>query len=342
MEIFDNIAISSRIRLARNVSGFKFYIKQNSDDVASYIIDKVREVLDRFDIFNFLSLKNLSLNECNALFEQHLISRELIENKDISGVAISEDEAVIVMINEEDHIREQCIQDGFNLLKAYRRLTKIDDDILKNLEIAFDENLGFITASPANLGTGMRASVMLFLPALEFYGKINEIIQNASKSFLTVRGIYGEGSEAIGSFYQISNQGAFGMSEEEIIDHVTDFVCNLCSEEQKLREQMLILERDKIIDEGYRAYAILTQAYMLEEKETMELLSRLKLVCELGKMEILDEKAFMKLYHECGSANLKEIFNFADIKHESFVAKEEKRVRAEYISKKIKNIVRRR
>ncbi len=334
MEVFDNIAISSRIRLARNVAGIKFYIKNNDED-AEFIVSSVRKCLDKFDLFNFLSLKNLSLGECNALFEQHLISKELIANKDISGVAISEDESVIVMINEEDHIREQCIQPGFNLLKAYRKINEIDDEILNQLDIAYDENLGFITASPANLGTGMRASVMLFLPALEFYAKIGEIIEKAGQSHLTVRGIYGEGSEAIGSFYQISNQGAFGMSEQEIIDLVTDFIFNLCNEEKKLRDDMLILERDRILDEGYRAYAILTQAYKLEEKETMEMLSRLKLVCELGKMEILDEKAFQKLYYECGSANLKETLNFSQKIKENVL-------RAEYISKKVKNLVKRR
>ncbi len=332
MEVFDNIAISSRIRLARNVADFKFYTKQNSDD-ALFITNEVRKVLEKFDFFNFLSLKDLTLNECNALFEQHLISKELIANKDISGVAISEDESVIVMINEEDHIREQCIEQGFNLLKAYRKISKIDDGILKNLNIAFDENLGFITASPANLGTGMRASVMLFLPALEFYDKINEVIERADRAHLTVRGIYGEGSSALGSFYQISNQGAFGFSEEEIIDMVTDFIFKLCSEEKALREEMLVLERDRILDEGMRAYAILTNAYMLEEKETMELLSKLKLVCELGNLAILDEKVYQKLYFECGSANLKEIF---------FGKKKENVTRAEYISKKVKNLVKRR
>ena len=167
MEEFDNIAISSRIRLARNVDGLKFYTKLDSDIDANYIANAVIKTLDKFEVFNYIKLKDLSLNECNSLFEQHLISKELIENKDISSVAISEDEKIIVMINEEDHIREQCIENGFNLYKAYRRLNKIDNEIISSLPIAFDKNLGFITASPSNLGTGMRASVMLFLPALE-------------------------------------------------------------------------------------------------------------------------------------------------------------------------------
>ena len=187
----------------------------------------------------------------------------------------------------------------------------------------------------------MRASVMLFLPAHEFYNKIAGLIDEAGRCGLTVRGIYGEGSSAIGSFYQISNQGSLGLSEEEIIDEVMDFIYTVCREEKKLREELLILERDKVLDEGQRAYAILTNAHMLDEKECMELLSRLKLVCEIGKMEILDEKAYLKLYHECGSAYLREIFNFADT-NENFAKIEEKRVRAEYISNKIRNLVSRR
>ena len=154
MEEFDNIAISSRIRLARNVDGLKFYTKLDSDIDANYIANAVIKTLDKFEVFNYIKLKDLSLNECNSLFEQHLISKELIENKDISSVAISEDEKIIVMINEEDHIREQCIENGFNLYKAYRRLNKIDNEIISSLPIAFDKNLGFITASPSNLGTG--------------------------------------------------------------------------------------------------------------------------------------------------------------------------------------------
>ena len=193
MEIYDNIAISSRIRLARNVDGLKFYTKLQSDIDAKYITNSVMKTLEMFDVFNFLSLRELSLNECNALFEKHLISKELIQNKDISSVAISEDEKIIVMINEEDHIREQCLEKGFNLYKPYRRLEKIDDQILKSMPIAFDKDLGFITACPSNLGCGMRASVMLFLPAIEKSGKIEKLFSDAKNSGLTIRGIFGEG-----------------------------------------------------------------------------------------------------------------------------------------------------
>lgn len=335
MEIFDNIAISSRIRLARNVEGIKFYTKLQSDVDAQYITGSVMKTLEKFDVFNFLSLKDLSLNECNALFEQHLISRELIANKDISSVAISEDEKIIVMINEEDHIREQCIEKGFNLYKPYRRLSAIDDEILTSLPISFDEELGFITASPSNLGSGMRASVMLFLPALELSDKIEDVFIRAKENGLTIRGIYGEGSKALGYFYQISNQSSLGLSEDEIIDKVSEFIFALCNEEAEMRKYLLEEDADKYKNLAYRAYGLLTNSWSLEAGEMMELLAQLKLGQVLGFIEISSDDKFQKLFHEGASANLKEIFELQD-------EKKEKIKRAEYISNKVKELTQRR
>ena len=335
MEIFDNIAISSRIRLARNVKGIKFYTKLQNDIDADYIKASVMRTLDKFEVFNFLKLEDLTLNECNALFEQHLISRELIENKDISGVAISEDEKIIVMINEEDHIREQCIEPGFNLYKPYRRLSKIDDEILSALPIAYDENLGFITASPSNLGTGMRASVMLFLPACDLTGKMTEIFNRAGENGLTIRGIYGEGSRAQGYFYQISNQGSLGYDENEIIDKVSDFIYAICSEEKEMREYLLENELEKYKDLTLRAYGILTNCYSLTEEEMIELLAKVKLGQVLGFIDIKSDEKFQKLFFEGASANLEEIFEFSGKKKENIV-------RAEYISRKVKELSQRR
>ena len=335
MEEFDNIAISSRIRLARNVDGLNFYTKLESDVDAKYITDSVMETLDKFEVFNFCSLKDLTLNECNALFEQHLISRELIENKDISGVAISEDGKIIVMVNEEDHIREQCIEKGFNLYKPYRRLTQIDDEILSSLPIAFDDELGFITASPSNLGTGMRASVMLFLPACELLNKIDDIFIRAKENGLTIRGIYGEGSRALGYFYQISNQGSLGLDENEIIDKVSDFIYSICNEEQESRQALLEEDYEKFRDMALRAYGIVTNCYSLNEGEMMELLAAVKLGEVLGFIRISSDEKFQKLVYEGASANLAEIFELTDTKEENII-------RAEYISKKVKELAQRR
>jgi len=335
MEIFDNIAISSRIRLARNVEGIKFYTKLQSDVDAKYIEGAVIKTLEKYDTFNFLSLKDLSLNECNALFEQHLISKELIENKDISGVAISEDGKIIVMINEEDHIREQCIEKGFNLYKPFRRLSQIDDEILKSLPISYDEELGFITASPSNLGTGMRASVMLFLPACELSGRMDEIFARAKDNGLTIRGIYGEGSKALGYFYQISNQGSLGFDENEIIDKVSEFIYSLCNEEKEMREALIQEDYEKYRDMTLRAYGTITNCYSLQESEMMELLAKVKLGQVLGFIDINSDDKFQKLFYEGCSANLGEIF-------ELFNQKKENIVRAEYISNKVRELAQRR
>lgn len=335
MELYDGIAISSRIRLARNVDGLKFYTKLQSDVDAQYITNSVMKALEKFDVFNFLTLKELSLNECNALFEQHLISKELIENKDISSVAISEDEKIIIMINEEDHIREQAIESGFNLYKPYRKLSKIDDEILSSLPIAFDKKLGFITASPSNLGTGMRASVMLFLPALERLDKIGDLISNAKANGLTVRGIYGEGSKALGAFYQISNQCSLGLDENEIIDNVSEFGYDICKREQEAREYLLENEYDFYKDLTLRAYGTLTNCYLLGEDEMISLLSLVKLGQVLGFIDINSDEKFQKLYFEGTKANLKELFEF-------FEEKKENIIRAEYISNKVKNLTQRR
>ena len=332
--MYDKVAISSRIRFARNVEGIKFYTKIDSDVDAKYITGSVMRTLEKFDVFNFLSLKDLSLNECNALFEQHLISKELIENKDISSVAISEDEKIIVMINEEDHIREQCIEKGFNLYKPYRRLVKIDEEILASMPISYSEELGFITASPSNLGSGMRASVMLFLPACAFTGKIDEIFASAKENGLTIRGIYGEGSKATAYFYQISNQKSFGMDENEIIDKVSEFVYSVCNTENEMRTLILEENADLYKDLAWRGYGILTNCHSLDENEMMQLLADVKLGSVLGFIRIENDDKFQKLFSEGLEANLKELYEFSDKKKENII-------RAKYISDKVKMLARR-
>ncbi len=335
MEVFDDIAISSRIRLARNVDGLKFYTKLQSDTDANYIIGSVMKTLEENGTYSLLRLKDLSLNECNALFEQHLISKELIENKDISGVAISEDEKVVVMINEEDHIREQCMEKGFNLYKPYRRILEIDKAILSSLPIAFSKKYGFITASPSNLGSGMRASVMLFLPAHYHLGKMDEVFARAKENGLTIRGIYGEGSRGIGQYYQISNQGSLGMDENEIIDKVSDFIYSLCCDEKELRNILLENDEEKYRDMCLRAYGILTNCYSLSSGEMIELLSLVKFGQVLGFLDIKNDDKFQKLFYEGGEANLKEFFELSSKKKENIL-------RAEYISNKVKELTVRR
>ena len=332
-EKFENIAISSRIRLARNVSGFNFFTKLRNENDAVFIIDSVKRALDRFGDFDFLRLKNLSLDECNVLFERHIISKELIENKDISAVAVSDDDHLIVMINEEDHIREQCIFDGYDLYKPYFEIKRFDDILLSEIDAAYSSKYGFLTSSPANLGTAMRASVMMFLPAIEINNDIELIKKEARGKGFTVRGLYGEGTDNYGSFYQISNQNSLGLNEMDIIESVSEYVDTICEMELSAREDILSQNHKKLIDKVYRAYGILTECKLLEENEMINLLSLIKFGDILGFVKILDNRAFDRLFKEGCAANLNELEDF------SLNWKEEEK-RSEYISKKIKKLVR--
>ncbi len=331
-ENFENIAITSRIRLARNLAGFNFFAKLREESDAVFIINAVSNALAKFGDFDIIRLKKLSLNECNALLERHLISKELIENKDISAVALSGDEHLFIMMNEEDHIREQCITSGFNLYGAYREIKQLDDTLLSEIDVAYSEDYGFITSSPSNLGTGMRASVMLFLPALERNQDIEMIKREARGNGFTLRGLYGEGTQNHGSFYQISNQNSLGMSEEEIVNKVQDYVYDLCQMELSAREDILALNHDKLMDEIFRAYGILKECKLLCENEMIELLSLVKFGEALGFLKISDKKSFDRLLVEGASANLKETQSFSQDLQENVL-------RSLYINKKIKQLV---
>lgn len=332
MTDFSSVAISSRIRFARNVAGMGFMPSLNSSAQISYLTDSMTALLSASGDYTIMPLATMPLSRCRALLERHVISKELIENKDISLVATNEDESLIFMIFEEDHLREQCIQSGFSLLEAYHKLLPMDEKICSSFEIAFDEEFGFLTSSPSNLGNGMRASVMVFIPALEASGRVDELIKQAAEFNLTFRGIYGEGSAALGSIYQISNQGMFACTEEEIIDRVSDFFYSIYDEEMRLREQLFAENHDAICDEVYRALAILENSFLLEEKEMISLLSRVRFGHELGILNIKDVDMFMKLYYHGAAANLHEIRVFSQ-------EKEENKVRSEYIAKRVKNLV---
>ncbi len=332
MKNFNSVAISSRIRLARNIAGIEFMPKLNDSNKIYYITSSMRALLTAYGDFTTLELKDLSLPRCTALLERHVISKELIENKDISLVSINEDESINVMIMEEDHLRLQSVLPGFSLFEAYKKLLPLDERIQNSFNIAFDEEFGYLTSSPSNLGTGMRASVMVFIPALEMSGRIGEIITQARQFGLTFRGVYGEGSEGMGFLYQISNQGLLWLSEEEIIDRVNDFFYNIYDEEMRLRKQIFEKNHDEICDKIMRAYGTILNAYLLEEKEMFSLLGLIRLGHELGLLQINDTDMFMKLYYHGGSSSISEIRVFSQNEKEN-------RTRAEYIAKRVKNLV---
>lgn len=306
--MFDDIVLSSRIRLARNIDGFNFPSKLVDYDDAFSITKGVYELLNEYGDFEFYKLKNLDNIKSLIFLEEHLISKELMDNKDISALAINYKDDLSVMINEEDHIRQQCVINGFNLKKAYEKISVLDDLILDNFKIAYDNNLGFITASPSNLGTGMRASAMLFLPALTMFNRVESLISSISKIGLTVRGAYGEGSKAIGYLYQISNEYCLGANENKIIDNVENVVKKICEMENEFRTQLFIKMGDEIRDLTMRAYGILTNCYILSSDEAIKYLSDVKLGVALKILNIKDKTLIDRLLISSQPAHLMESF----------------------------------
>jgi len=275
MDVVDNLIVSSRVRIARNLEGIPFKTKAKSafDGVADTIRAKNR---------NFVSTKvaDISSDMARALFEQHLISREFLDNKVNSIIVARNDNKVVVMLGEEDHIRIQSIQTGFDLKTAFDAAKKIADDVESEHEIAKRDAFGYLTCCPTNLGTGMRVSVMMFLPALTITNQMGHIIKQLGTQHITVRGVYGEGSLAVGYMYQVSNQACFSMDAEKVIETVRSVTMQLGALEIKTQKALMKDSADSIIDRVMRAWGILTHAHMLSSNEGVELLAVLKLgVC---------------------------------------------------------------
>ena len=284
--IYDNTVISSRIRFARNLSGYPFPGENLSVKDAGEIISRVSKELIKTGEYKIFQMKALHPVEIQVLKEKYLVSTDLMEKKDVGAVMLSDDEAVAVMINEEDHLREQCILKGFKLREAYERIDLIDDALSKNLGFAFDSDFGFLTRCATNLGTGMRASVMMFLPAITMSGAAADLFADVKKLGLTVRGAFGEGSDAEGYVYQISNQVSLGVSEAEILTNVEFTVKTLADIEKKQREIIYDGDPVKMQDRCRRAYGILTNAALLSSKEFSSLIADVKLGCSYGILKL--------------------------------------------------------
>ncbi|MBQ9485284.1 MAG: ATP--guanido phosphotransferase, partial [Clostridia bacterium] len=287
-DLYAGNIITSRVRLARNLRDYPFRLEPAT---AREVVKKVNRALVKTDTFNLYFVSNLDDTTLEAMKERHLISRNLIENRDCGAALVNADESVCVMINEEDVIREQCFMKGLRISEAYKRLDGIDDELAKNLDLAFDEELGFLTACPTNLGTGMRASVMLFLPALTESGKIKELVREVAEMGLTVRGLYGEGSKAEGFMYQISNEVTLGVSEYDIIKSVEETVLSVCKLERELEEELFVKKELITMDRAKKAYGVLTNAVLLPYKEFLSLIAEVKLGAILGMINFSDVEA---------------------------------------------------
>lgn len=293
----DNIAISTRVRLARNIVGFPFPSKMN-DAQREELSKKVKNSINGLGEYKlkFIDMSDVPENERYALFERHIISKEFAENPKDRYLIISDDETISIMIGEEDHIRIQVIGSGFTPKETYKKANEIDNELIKNLPIAFDKELGFLTECPTNLGTGLRVSVMLHLPLLEANKKISSLVESLNKIGFTIRGMYGEGTKAISSFYQISNQITLGITEEGAIENLINITNQIIELEENLRKD---LQKIYIEDKSSRALHILKGAKILETSEMFKLLSD----CLIGQnLELIDQNAIapIKTLIECG------------------------------------------
>lgn len=286
-----DVVISSRVRLARNLANYPFSLKI-SNDQAEKMVEEVKETTE--DLNQGTGKKHYSCNlgtlsniDKRAMVERHIISPNLVENQQVTGLILSEDETISIMINEEDHLRIQSIVGGMNLEAAYEVASRVDDIVSEKLDIAFDEKYGYLTSCPTNVGTGLRASCMVFLPALSSAGIIHRMFEELSKYGVTIRGIYGEGTKSLGSLYQISNQKTLGKTEREIIYSLNNVVNQIVKQERLKRQEIQDNNYDKIEDQVYRAYGILKYARQLTSSEAMSLLAQIKLAidCDLIKFD---------------------------------------------------------
>lgn len=286
----EGIIISSRVRLARNLRKYNFYNKLSSDDALKMIQDVKSSLLDSRTVFGqqfeYIPINTMNDNEKFSLVEKHVISPELMRNNKPCGVLVKDDETISIMLNEEDHIRIQAISPGDNIDEAFDLADKIDNLIEESVEYAFSEKYGYLTSCPTNVGTGLRASYMMHLPQLEKTGQMRSLVQAIAKFGITVRGIYGEGSDAMGCIYQVSNQVTLGQSEHDIIDNLKRVAAIIVKREIELENNAYKSAPDDIEDKIWRSYGILKAARKITGKEAMQLISNIMEGKNMGVSDI--------------------------------------------------------
>jgi len=278
------IVLMTRIRLARNVVGHSFpgWAKPaQRDEILSTCRDAVARLPQMKRCFNF-AVSDLGELERQILVERHLISRELSGSKGGAGVLISRDQAFSLMVNEEDHLRIQVLRAGLNLKRAWTAINELDSALEEHLDFAFSPTLGYLTACPTNLGTGMRASAMMHLPALVISNQMEKVVRAVNQLGMVVRGLFGEGSDASGSIFQISNQTTLGEAEEVILKRLGSVLQSIVEHEVNARARLLEADAGKLHDKIGRAYGILQNSHLLTSGEAMNLLSLLRLGIDLG------------------------------------------------------------
>ncbi|MEW8969524.1 protein arginine kinase [Mesobacillus jeotgali] len=294
-----DIVLSSRIRFARNLDEYNFPTLFTNGE-AEAVIGTIMERASNSSAAAFGQLETIKMDDIpplqkRVLVEKHLISPHLAENSVHGAVLLSDNEEVSIMINEEDHIRIQCIFPGFQLSEALQAANEIDDWLEEYVNYAFDEKFGYLTSCPTNVGTGLRASVMMHLPGLVLTQQMNRIVPAINQLGLVVRGIYGEGSEALGNIFQISNQITLGKSEEDIVDDLKSVVSQIISQERSAREALAKTSNIQLEDRVFRSYGTLANSRIIETKEAARCLSDLRLGIDMGFIKNISKSILNEL-----------------------------------------------
>src|SRR5579862_2984619 len=332
----DRIVMSSRVRLARNLSDAAFpgwAKKPERLKVLETIRPAVESLPEMKDAFSE-TMDSLSALDKQILVERHLISREHAAKTAGSGLVLNKEESLCVMINEEDHLRMQALRPGLQLKQAWMAIDQADSALERKLDYAFSSDLGYLTACPTNLGTAVRVSAMLHLPGLVLAEQINPIIQSVNKLGLAVRGLYGEGTEALGNVFQVSNQMTLGESESSIVERLDKVLSQIIEHEENARQTLLEKKPKVVFNHIGRAYGILANAHSISSKETMNLLSLMRLGVDLGLFPAEERSAVDELFIVTQPAHLQKQFS------DKLSAEERDLLRADMLRDRLKHVSR--
>ncbi len=332
----DRIVMSSRVRLARNLRDFAFpgwAKKPERVKILETVLPAVGALPEMADSFAE-AMDNFTALDKQILVERHLISREHAAKNVGSGLVLNRAETFSVMINEEDHLRMQALRPGFQIREAWNAIDRLDSALEKKINFAFDNELGYLTACPTNLGTGIRVSAMLHLPGLVLAEQINPIIQSVNKLGLAVRGLYGEGTEALGNIFQVSNQMTLGESETAIVERLEKVLSQIIEHEENARQTLLEKKPKTVFNHVGRAYGVLANAHSISSKETMNLLSLLRLGIDLGSFPGTERALVDELFLTTQPAHLQKQIS------DKLSAEERDLIRADMVRERLKNVSR--
>lgn len=305
-----SIVLSTRVRLARNLSGLVFSSRSSAAE-KQRVLELLKLALKKcsFQKGNLISSAEIEELDRDFLVERHLISPDFMRDKDGQGVFISNDESTSIMVNEEDHLRIQALKSGFQLKECYQEVSRLEKELSQYLRFEHDKQFGYLTSCPTNVGTGLRGSLLIHLPGMVLTRQIESFIAGVNKAGFAVRGFYGEGSDVAGNLFQISNQNTLGRSEEEILKDLDKLARQVIQDEEKARQAMFRDAKEEIEDKIWRSYGILRHARLLSSSEVMNLLSALRLGVSQSVLEDLSLPIINEVLFLSQPAHLQKYFN---------------------------------